>query len=70
MPGEYRNHFYSVTFQAEDMSLDAVMAREAPHDTGGVSFHFNVLHSNGVVVGYSCDGMTAHQVWELVKETL
>ena len=35
-----------------------------------MSFRFNVLHPNGVVVGYSCDGMTAQQVWELVKETL
>ena len=70
VPWEYRVKFSNVTFRAEDMSLETVMAREAPHDTGGVSFHFNVLHPNGVVVGYSCDGMTARQVWELVKETL
>lgn len=70
VPEEYRVNFSNVTFRAEDMSLDTVMARESPHDTGGVSFRFNVLHSNGVVVGYSCDGMTARQVWELVKETL
>lgn len=70
VPGEYRVNFSNVTFRAEDMSLDAVMAREVPHDTGGTSFHFSVLHPNGVVVSYSCDGMTARQVWELVKETL
>lgn len=70
VPDEYRVNFSSVTFRAEDMSLDTVMAREVPHDTGGVNFHFSVLHSNGVVVSYSCDGMTAQQVWELVKETL
>lgn len=70
VPNEYQVDFYSVTFRAEDMSLDTVKAREVPHDTGGVSFHFSVLHSNGVVVSYSCDGMTAQQVWELVRETL
>ena len=70
VPEEYRMDFYSVTFRAEDMSLEAVMAREVPHDTGGSSFHFSVLHANGVVVSYSCDGMTARQVWELVEGTL
>ena len=70
VPEEYRMDFYSVTFRAEDMSLEAVMAREVPHDTGGSSFHFSVLHPNGVLVSYSCDGMTARQVWELVEGTL
>ena len=70
VPEEYQANFYSVTFRAEDMSLDTVKAREVPHDTGGVSFHFSVLHSNGVVVRYSCNGITAQQVWELVRETL
>lgn len=70
VPEEYMDSFYSATFRAEDMSLDAVMAREVPHDTGGTSFHFNVLHANGVVVSYSCDGMTARQVWELMEDTL
>lgn len=70
VPAEYQDNFYSVTFRAKDMSLEAVEAREVPHDTGGVSFHFNVLHANGVVVNYSCDGMTARQVWEMVESTL
>ena len=70
VPEEYRADFYRVTFRAEDLSLDTVMAREVPQDTGGVSFHFNVLHSNGVLVSYSCDGMTVQQVWELVEPTL
>lgn len=70
VPEEYQGSFYSVTFRAKDLTLDAVMAREVPHDTGGVSFHFNVLHSNGVVVSYFCDGMTARQVWDLVEDTL
>ncbi len=69
VPEQYRADFYAVTFRAEDMSLDAVMARETPHDTGGVTFHFNVLHPNGVVVSYLCDGLTAQQVWELVEST-
>ncbi len=70
VPEEYRADFYSVTFRAEDMSLDTVMAREVPHDTGGMSFRFNVLHTNGVLVRYYCDGMTAGQVWDLVEPTL
>lgn len=69
VPEQYRGDFYRVTFRAEDMSLETVMAREVPHDTGGVSFRFSVLHPNGVVVSYSCDGMTARQVWELVRDT-
>lgn len=70
VPEEYQLDFSSVTFRAEDMSLDAVMARETPHDTGGVSFRFNVLYASGVVVSYSCDGMTAEQVWDLVSAAL
>lgn len=70
VPEEYRAGFYDATFRAEDMSLEAVKAREIPHDTGGASFAFNVLHDNGVVVSYHCDGLTSEQVWELVKETL
>lgn len=70
VPDEYQLDFYSVTFRAEDMSPEAVAARAVPHDTGGSSFHFNVLHPNGVVVSYSCDGMTAQEVWELVEGTL
>ncbi len=70
VPEQYRTDFYDVTFRAEDLSLDAVMAREVPHDTGGVTFRFNVLHPNGVVVSYLCDGLTAQQVWELVERTL
>lgn len=71
VPEEYLSYFLSTpVFRAEDMSLDIVEARAVPHDTGGESFCFNVLHKNGVVVGYSCDGMTARQVWELVETTL
>lgn len=70
VPQEYRSDFDNVIFRAQDMSLEAVKAREVPHDTGGASFSFRVLHENGVVVNYHCDGMTAQQVWELVETTL
>ena len=70
VPEEYQLDFYSVTFRAQDMSLEAVEARQTGHDTGGVSFHFKVLHENGVLVSYSCDGMTAREVWQLVEPTL
>lgn len=70
VPEEYRAGFYDVTFRAEDMSLEAVEARQIPRDMGGEGFHFNVLHPNGVVVSYYCNGVTAQEVWEMVESTL
>lgn len=58
------------TFRAEDMSLAVVEARGREHDTGGMTYSFDVLHPDGTLVSYRCDGMTAQQVWEMVKETL
>lgn len=71
VPEEYISYFLSTpVFRAEDMSLAVVEARAVPHDTGGERFEFDVLHESGAVVRYSCDGMTARQVWELVEATL
>ncbi len=70
VPREYVVDFYSVLFRAEDMSLEAVKARETEHDTGGSSFHFSVRHENGVVVSYSCDRITAEELWALIEPTL
>lgn len=70
VPQEYQEDFYAPTFRAEDMSLEIVEARGTQKDTGGVSYRFRVLHANGVLVSYFCDGLTAGQVWALVEPTL
>lgn len=70
VPEQYRYGFFRTMFRAEDMSLEVVKARETGHDTGGSSFRFSVLHEDGVVVSYSCDRMTAEEVWALVEATL
>lgn len=70
VPAEYRLDFYSPTFHAEDMTREIVAARQTEKDTGGSTFHFKVLHSNGVLVEYSCDGLTVDQVWSMVESTL
>lgn len=70
VPEEYWDSFYSPDFRAEDMSLAIVQARGTEKDTGGTAYRFGVLHANGVLVKYSCNGLTAQQVWELVEPTL
>lgn len=52
------------------MSLELVEARGREHDTGGMTYSFEVLHPDGTVVSYRCDALSARQVWELVEETL
>ena len=49
---------------------DTVKARGREHDTGGMTYSFEVLHPDGTVVSYRCDALSARQVWELVEETL
>ena len=70
VPEEYRETVNCPAFRAEDVSLAVVEARGIEKDTGGLNFDFDVLHPDGTVVSYRCDGMTARQVWELVEETL
>ena len=70
VPEEYRETVDHPAFKAEDMSLAVVEARGREHDTGGMTYSFDVLHSDGTLVSYRCDGMTAQQVWALVEETL
>ena len=70
VPEEYREMVNEPAFKAEDMSLAIVEAREVPHDTGGMTYSFDVLHPDGTLVSYRCDGITAQQVWALVEETL
>ena len=70
VPEEYRETVNFPTFRAEDLSLQVVAARANEKDTGGLSFSFGVLHGDGTLVEYRCDGLTAQAVWELVEETL
>lgn len=70
VPEEYREVVSNPAFKAEDMSLAIVEARGREHDTGGLTYSFEVLHPDGTLVSYRCDGMTARQVWELLEETL
>lgn len=70
VPEEYRGTFYTPDFRAEDMSLAVVEARGTEKDTGGMVYRFGVLHPDGVLVKYSCSGLTAPQVWKLVEDTL
>ncbi len=70
VPEEHRETVNDPTFRAEDMSLAVVEARGREHDTGGMTYSFNVLHPDGTLVSYRCDGMTAQQVWEMVEDTL
>lgn len=70
VPDEHRETVDHPAFKAEDMSLTIVEARGREHDTGGMTYSFDVLHPDGTLVSYRCDGMTAQQVWALVEETL
>lgn len=70
VPEEYWDTFYTPDFRAEDMSLAVVEARGTKKDTGGMAYHFGVLHPDGTLVKYTCSGLTAWQVWELVEATL
>lgn len=70
VPDELREVVSDPAFRAEDMTLSIVEARGHGHDTGGMTYSFSVLHSDGTLVSYRCDGMTAQQVWAMVEETL
>ena len=70
VPEQYWETVNDPAFRAEDMSLDIVEARGREHDTGGMTYSFDVLYPDGTVASYRCDGMTAQQVWELVEATL
>lgn len=70
VPEKYRDTVDRPAFKAEDMSLAIVEARGRERDTGGMTYSFDVLHPDGTVVSYRCDGLTAAQVWAMVEETL
>lgn len=70
VPREYQADFYKPVFRAADISLAIIEARLQEKDTGSTACRFCILHANGVLVGYSCDGLTPEQIWSLVEPTL
>lgn len=70
VPEQYRETVSDPAFRAEDMSLAVVEARGREHDAGGMTYSFDVLHPDGTLVSYRCDGLSAQQVWAMVAETL
>lgn len=74
VPEEHQSTISCPIFRGEDMSLQTVQAREHLRDDQGegasVSFAFQVLHENGTLVRYDCQGLTAQQVWAMVSATL
>lgn len=74
VPEEHYDTFYSPVFRAVDMSRAVVEARAYTvadqGDSIGPRMNFSVLHGDGVLVSYSCKGLSVDQVWELVEDTL
>ena len=74
VPEEYRETVDNPVFRAEDMSREVVEARAyTPNeqgDTNSLRIGFSVLHPDGTLVDYSCEGLSVDQVWGLVQETL
>ena len=74
VPEEYRRTVDHPVFRAEDMSRAVVEARAyTPNelgDTNSLRIGFAVLHPDGTLVDYSCEGLSVEQVWDMVSETL
>ena len=56
------------------MSREVVEARAyAPNelgDTNSLRIQFSVLHPDGTLADYDCEGLSVDQVWGLVRDTL
>ena len=74
VPEEYRETVDDPVFRAEDMGREVVEARSyTPNeqgDTNSLRIGFSVLHPDGTLVDYSCEGLSVDQVWTLVQNTL
>ena len=74
VPEAYREMVDNPVFRAEDMSRAVVEARaytpSEQGDTNSLRIRFAVLHADGALVDYSCEGLSVDQVWGLVQETL
>ena len=73
VPEEYRETVDHPMFRAEDMSREIVEARAHFKTEQGEPdawvIDFAVLHPDGAVVEYSCEGLTPEQVWTMVEDT-
>ena len=74
VPEAYREMVDNPVFRAEDMSRAVVEARaytpSEQGDTNSLRIRFAVLHADGALVDYSCEGLSVEQVWDMVSETL
>lgn len=74
VPEAYRETVDNPVFRAEDMSRAVVEARaytpSEQGDTNSLRIRFAVLHPDGTLVDYSCEGLSVDQVWDMVSETL
>ena len=74
VPEAYRETVDHPVFRAEDMSRAVVEARAyTPNelgDTNSLRIGFAVLHLDGTLVDYSCEGLSVEQVWDMVSGTL
>ena len=73
VPEEYRETVDHPMFRAEDMFRELVEARAHFKTERGEPdawvIDFAVLHPDGAVVEYSCEGLTPEQVWTMVEDT-
>ena len=70
MPEEYWDSVVNTPcFRAEDITLDIIQIRGFSKDTGGTSYRFQVLTSDGTLLSYGLSGITAEEVLDLVRQT-
>ena len=73
VPEEYRETVDHPLFRAKDMSRELVEARAhlkaEQGEPDATVIDFAVLHPDGTVVEYDCEGLTVDQVWEMVEDT-
>ncbi len=74
VPEEHRQSVDNPVFPAEEMTRALVEARAHLKTEWGepdaLVIDFAVLHPDGTVAEYRCEGLTVDQVWEMVAETL
>lgn len=75
---EIYEKLYLPTFWAKDASLDLIQSRIYQDPEGQVDGYpeataecmFQLLHDNNVLVRYQFHGMTAEEIWTVVKDTI
>lgn len=67
---EIYEKLYLPTFWAKDASLDLIESRIYKSDEYNSECRFQLLHDNNVLVRYQFQGMTAEEIWVVVRETI